>query len=216
MRIVVIGASGMIGQRVAAEARGRGHEVTGVTRSGTGGTATADASDAAAVAALSVGHDAVVLAVPPPREDPRPSYALLAAGRGVLDGLRKAGVRRLVVVGGAGSLQVAPGVRLIDTPRYPAAYRDIGLAQCALLDLLQTQAADLDWTYISPPVTITPGERTGSYRLGGDQLLADANGTSAISAEDYAVALIDELEQRRAIGQRITVVSSGRVGAAQS
>lgn len=208
MRIVVVGAGGMIGQRVAAEARGRGHGVTGVTRSGTGGTAVADAADSAAVAALSAGHDAVVLAVPPPRHDPDPSRALVAAGHGVLDGLRIAGVRRLVVVGGAGSLQVAPGVRLIDTPAYPAAYRDVGLAQCALLDLLLAQGADLDWTYVSPPVTITPGERTGSYRLGGDQLLTDADGNSAISAEDYAVALVDELEQGRAIGRRITVAGS--------
>lgn len=208
MKIVVIGASGMIGQRVTAEARGRGHEVTGVTRSGTNGTRIADASDAAAMAALSAGHDAVVLAVPPPRQDPQPARALLAAGRGVLGGLRKAGVRRLVVVGGAGSLEVAPGVRLIDTPHYPAAYRNVGLAQCALLDLLQAQARDLGWTYISPPVTIAPGERTGTYRLGGDQLLADRAGNSAISAEDYAVALVDELEQGQAIGRRITVASA--------
>jgi putative NADH-flavin reductase len=205
MKIVVIGAGGMIGRRVAAEARDRGHEVTGVTRGGTGGTAPADASDATAVAALCTGHDAVVLAVPPPRDDPRPSDALLAAGRGVLGALRATGTRRLLVVGGAGSLEVAPGVRLIDTPRYPAAYRDIGLAQCALLDLLRTGARDLDWTYISPPVTIAPGDRTGGYRLGGDQLLADASGDSAISAEDYAVALVDELEQGRAVGRRITV-----------
>lgn len=215
MRILLIGATGMIGRRVAAEAGGRGHEVTGVTRSGAEGTRAADACDAAAVAALSAGHDAVVLAVPPPRDDPQPSRALLAAGQGVLSGLRKAGVRRLLVVGGAGSLEVAPGVRLIDTPRYPAAYRDTGLAQCALLDLLRAQAADLDWTYISPPIAIAPGERTGSYRLGGDRLLTDAGGNSAVSAEDYAVALVDELEQRRAINQRITVASAGRAGAAR-
>lgn len=208
MKIVVIGASGMIGQRVAAEARGRGHEVTGVTRSGSGGTRAADASDAAAVAALSAGHHAAVLAVPPPRGVPEPSRALLAAGQGVLGGLREAGIRRLIVVGGAGSLEVAPGVRLIDTPQYPAAYRDTGLAQCALLGLLREQAADLDWTYISPPVTITPGERTGTYQLGGDQLLTDPDGRSAISAEDYAAALVDELEQGQAIGRRITVAAA--------
>jgi hypothetical protein len=210
MRILLIGAGGMIGRRVAAEAGSRGHEVTGVTRSGTGGTAAADASDAETVAALAAGCDAAVLAVPPPRDDPQPSRALLAAGRGVLAGLRKAGVSRLVVAGGAGSLEVAPGMRLIDTPQYPAAYRNVGLAQSALLDLLRTQAPDLDWTYISPPIEITPGERTGTYRLGGDQLLTDASGKSAISVEDYAVALVDELEQGRAIGRRITVASAGQ------
>ncbi len=186
-----------------------------MTRSGSNETRVANASDAVAVAALSAGHDAVVLAVPPPRQDPQPSRALLAAGRGVLGGLRQAGVRRLVVVvvGGAGSLEVAPGVRLIDTPQYPAAYRSVGLAQCALLDLLRAQAADLDWTYISPPVTIAPGERTGTYRLGGDQLLSDPAGRSAISAEDYAVAVVDELEQGRATGRRITVASASGVPA---
>lgn len=210
MRILLIGATGMIGRRVAAEAGRRGHKVTGMTRSGAAGATAADASDAEAVAALAAGCDAVVLAVPPPREDPDPARVLLAVGHGVLSGLRKAGVSRLVVVGGAGSLEVAPGVRLIDTPQYPAAYRNIGLAQSALLDLLRTQAPDLDWTYISPPVEITPGERTGAYRLGGDQLLTDASGKSAISAEDYAAALVDELEQGQAIGRRITVASPGQ------
>jgi hypothetical protein len=209
MKILVIGATGMIGRRVAAEAASRGHEVTRATRSGAGGTGTADAGDAQAVAALAAGCDAAVLSVPPPREDPQPSAALLAAGRGVLGGLRQAGVSRLVVVGGAGSLEVAPGVRLIDTPQYPAAYRGTGLAQAALLDLLRTQAQDLDWTYMSPPIEIAPGERTGAYRLGSDQLLTDASGKSAISAEDYAVALVDELEQGRAVGQRITVAATG-------
>ena len=210
MKILLIGAGGMLGQRVAAEAGRRGHEVTGVTRSGAGGATRADASDAEAVAKLAAGCDAVVLAVPPPRDHPQPSSALVAAGHGVLSGLRKAGVSRLVVVGGAGSLEVAPGVRLIDTPQYPAAYRDTGLAQSALLDLLRTQAQDLSWTYISPPVELRPGQRTGAYRLGGDQLLTDANGKSAISAEDYAVALVDELERGRAIGRRITVAATGR------
>jgi putative NADH-flavin reductase len=203
MRILLIGASGMIGSRVAAEARDRGHAVTGVTRSGAQGTEAADAGDASAVAALAADHDAVVLTVAPPEEDP--SNGLLATARGVLDGVRAAGVRRLVVVGGAGSLEVAPGVRLVDTPDFPQAYKTGALAQCDLLDLIRAEAGDLEWTYISPAAEIAPGERTGTYRRGGDQLLTDADGASRISAEDYAVALVDELEKAEAIGRRITV-----------
>ncbi|TDD97153.1 NAD(P)-dependent oxidoreductase [Actinomadura rubrisoli] len=205
MRILLIGATGMIGQRVADEARRRGHEVTGVTRRGTGGTAKAEAGDAGAVAALAEGHDAVVLAVAPPRDGSETIPPLLAAGRGVLDGLRRAGVRRLVVVGGAGSLEVAPGVRLVDTPDFPDLYKNEALAQGALLDLVRAEAGDLDWTYISPAAEIQPGERTGAYRVGGDQVLADAAGQSRISAEDYAIALVDELEKNEAVGRRITV-----------
>ncbi|MFP3968628.1 NAD(P)H-binding protein, partial [Actinomadura fulvescens] len=129
----------------------------------------------------------------------------LAAGRAVLDGVREAGVRRLVVVGGAGSLEVAPGVRLVDDPHFPEAYKAESLAQAELLDLIRKEAGDLEWTYLSPPSIIEPGERTGTFRLGGDQLLTDAEGGSRISAEDYAIALVDELENGNAVGRRITV-----------
>ncbi|XVQ13561.1 NAD(P)-dependent oxidoreductase [Spirillospora sp. CA-255316] len=205
MKIALLGATGMIGSRIAAEARSRGHEVTGITRSGTGGTAKADARDADAVAALVRGHDAVVLSVSPPRDGSEPSAPLLEAGRGVLDAMRKAGVKRLVVVGGAGSLEVAPGVRLVDTPDFPPEYKGESLAAAAFLDVIRAEAQDLDWTYISPAIVIEPGERTGAFRLGGDRLLADADGNSSISAEDYSVALVDELEKGEAVRRRITV-----------
>ncbi|HEX2312174.1 MAG TPA: NAD(P)H-binding protein [Thermomonospora sp.] len=205
MRIALIGATGMIGGRVAAEARSRGHEVTGAARGGRDGTRALDASDADAVADLAKGQDALVLAVAPPRDGSEPSGPLLEVGRAVLDGLRRAGVRRLVVVGGAGSLEAAPGTRLVDTPGFPEMYKAEALAQADLLALIRAEAADLDWTYISPAAVIEPGERTGGYRVGGDTLLTDANGDSTISAEDYAVALVDELEQPKAIGRRITV-----------
>jgi putative NADH-flavin reductase len=129
----------------------------------------------------------------------------VAVGRAVLDGLRKAGVRRLVVVGGAGSLEVAPGVRIVDLPEFSDAYKPEALAQAALLDLLRDNADDLEWTYISPGATIEPGERTGVYRVGGDQLLLDDDGNSRVSAEDYAIALVDELEKGENIRRRITV-----------
>ncbi|MFG1999803.1 NAD(P)-dependent oxidoreductase [Spirillospora sp. NPDC048911] len=205
MRILLIGATGMIGSRVAAEARTRGHEVTGTTRGGAEGTTKLTAGDTGAVAAAAAGHDAVVLAIAPPRDGSDAAGPLLAAGRAVLDGLRRAGVRRLVVVGGAGSLETAPGVRLVDDPHFPEMYKAESLAQAELLELIRKEADDLEWTYISPAGVIEPGERTGTFRLGGDRLLADAEGNSRISAEDYAIALVDELENRNAVGRRITV-----------
>lgn len=198
MRILLIGATGMIGSRIAAEARGRGHTVTGVTRSGADGTTAGDANDASAVAALAAGHDAVVLAVTPGEG------GMLGTGRAVFEALRTAGVRRLVVVGGAGSLEVAPGVRLVDGPDFPSAWKEDALAQAALLDLMREEAGDLDWTYVSPAAEIAPGERTGNHRRGDDALLTDAEGRSRISAEDYADGLVTELEKGEAIGRRIT------------
>ncbi|MEU8796739.1 NAD(P)H-binding protein [Spirillospora sp. NPDC048819] len=205
MRVLLIGATGMIGRRIADEARRRGHEVTGVTRSGNEGTAKAEAGDTEAIAALAEGHDAAVLSVPPPRDGSETTGPLLAITRGVLDGLRRAGVRRLIVVGGAGSLEAAPGVRLVDTPGFPAMYKNEALAAAEQLGVVRAEAGDLDWTYISPAAVIEPGDRTGAFRLGGDRLLADADGNSAISAEDYAIALVDELEKDDAVRRRITV-----------
>lgn len=202
MRILLIGASGMVGSRVAAELRGRGHEVTGVTRSGTDGTVVGDAADRKRIAELAAGHDALVVAISAPRDNPDPEGPVLAAGQAVLDAARDAGVRRIVIVGGAGSLEVAPGVRLIDTPEFPDAYKPPALAHAKLLEVIRDQAGDLEWTYISPAPEIAPGERTGRYRRGGDRLLEDAR---SISAEDYAVALADELERGEAIGARIGV-----------
>ncbi|HEX3733320.1 MAG TPA: NAD(P)H-binding protein [Mycobacteriales bacterium] len=205
MKILLIGATGMIGSRVAIEARNRGHEVTGVTRRGRDGTEPAEASDAAAIASLAAGHDAVVLAVAPPRDGSDATAPLLAAGRGVLAGLRAAGIRRLIVVGGAGSLELPGGGRFVDSPDFPAGPKPEALAHAELLELIRAEADDLDWTYISPPMVIQPGERIGQFRLGGDALLTDADGSSHISAEDYAVALVDELETGQALRRRITV-----------
>ncbi len=205
MRILLFGATGMVGRRVADEARGRGHEVTGVTRTGNDGTRKGDAGNADTVAELAAGHDAVVVATSPPRDGSETLQPVLDTGRAVLAGLRKAGVRRLVVVGGAGSLEVAPGVRLVDTPEFPEPYKPEALAYASLLDVIRAEADDLDWTYVSPAAVIEPGERTGTFRLGGDQLLTDADGTSRISAEDFAIALVDELERGDAVRRRITV-----------
>jgi putative NADH-flavin reductase len=108
-----------------------------------------------------------------------------------------------IIVNGAGSLEVAPGVQLIDTPDFPAAWRPVALAH---RDALQVyRASDLDWTALSPVAFIAPGERTATYRTGTDRLLTDEEGQSRISAEDYAVALVDEIETPRFVLQRFTV-----------
>ncbi|MGW7518195.1 NAD(P)-dependent oxidoreductase [Streptomyces sp. NPDC054796] len=200
MKILLFGATGMVGSRIAAEALRRGHEVTAVSRSGKapasgeeGGltAVAADASDAGTVTRLAEGHDAVASALAPPRDGSAPAAPFLADNRALIEGVRNSGVRRLVVVGGAGSLEVAPGTELVDTPGFPDAYKGEALAHREVLALYRS-VEDLDWTYVSPAPEIGPGERTGTYRLGGDQLL---EGGERISAEDYAVAFLDELEK---------------------
>ncbi|MGV9562589.1 NAD(P)-dependent oxidoreductase [Streptomyces sp. NPDC003480] len=209
MRIVLFGATGMVGRRIAAEATQRGHRVMAVSRSGrspvSGVTAAAaDASDPAKVTFLVGAADAVASACAPPRDGSEPMEPFLAVNRALVQGLREAGVRRLVVVGGAGSLEVAPGEELCDRPGFPEAVRPEALAHRAALQYFRT-LDDLDWTYVSPAAEIAPGERTGRFRVDGDQLLADADGVSRISAEDYAVAFVDELEQGAHPRARISV-----------
>ena len=129
---------------------------------------------------------------------------LVTVAHVLIAGVTAAGVARLIVVGGAGSLEVAPGLKLVDTPEFPAAWKGLALAAGEALDVFRAEANALEWTYFSPAAFIQPGARTGTFRLGGDQLVTDANGESKISAEDYAIALIDELEQPAHIRQRFT------------
>ena len=212
MKVVVFGASGAIGKAITAELLARGHTVTAATRSGApiGGlvvpAVTGDASDPGSVARLAAGQDAVASAIGPRRgngEDPEGS--LLGAARGLARGLRRAGVRRLVVVGGAGSLEVAPGQRLVDRPDFPAAARPTALAHARALEEVYRGIDDLDWTCVSPAGMIGPGKRTGEFRVGGDELLVDEAGQSRISIPDFAIAVADELEHGKAFGRRITV-----------
>jgi uncharacterized protein len=212
VKIVVFGASGAIGRGVTTELLERGHTVTAATRSGAPveglvvRSVTGDASDPGSVARLIAGQDAVASATGPRRdhgEDPEDS--LLGAARGLAEGLRRAGVRRLVVVGGAGSLEVAPGQRLVDSPAFPPAWKPAALAHARALDEVYREIEDLDWTYVSPAEVIGPGERTGEFRIGGDCLLVDETGQSRISIPDFAIAIADELEHGEAFRRRITV-----------
>jgi putative NADH-flavin reductase len=201
MKIAVIGAGGRVGRRTVQEALSRGHEVKALVRHPsafdlTGDRLTvseADATDPTQVADGVRGTDAVISAVGPAWQSGDPAVVPQTA-RSLLAALPRAGVRRLIFVGGAASLEVAPGVRLMDTPQFPDDYKPIGVAHAEALDVFRASDADVDWAFVSPPPMLEPGERTGKYRVGGDQLLTGANGQPYISMEDYAIALVDEAE----------------------
>ncbi len=209
MKIVVFGASGRIGRVSAEEGLARGHFVTGVGRRASRmglthprlTTVRGDATDPESVAIVASGHDAAVVAVGPAPGGDDGVFAAVAAA--MISGLPKGGVSRVLILGGAGSLEVAPGQRLVDTPEFPAAWRGNALGQAAALELYRQST--LAWTYLSPAALIEPGERTGHYRTGSDQLLVDADGKSRISIADYAMAMIDELEVPKNVGRRMTV-----------
>ncbi|HEF5787730.1 3-beta hydroxysteroid dehydrogenase [Burkholderia multivorans] len=206
LNIALFGATGMIGSRIAAEAARRGHRVTALSRrpgaAGDGITAkAADLFDPASVAAALPGHDVVASAYGPKQDD---AANVVAAVKALVEGARRVGLKRVVVVGGAGSLEVAPGKQLVDAEGFPAEYKAVALAHRDALDYLKT-VDDLDWTFFAPAALIAPGERTGTFRTGTGKLIVDANGDSRISAEDYAVAFVDALEQRGFVREIATV-----------
>lgn len=212
-QLVVFGASGMIGRRVLAEALDRGHHVTAVARDPKkieGGNpnlavVAGDVTDPAAVTRVAQGQDAVIAAVSRrgPGLDQKAAYR--AVGEGLVQGLRALGADapRLVLVGGAGSLEVAPGRRLVDQPGFPDAYKGEALAHADLLEWLRG-IKDVKWSYASPAAEIAPGARTGAFRVDGDSLLSDPQGRSFITAEDFAIALVDEAESGAHVGGRFT------------
>jgi putative NADH-flavin reductase len=201
MKVALIGASGNIGSQILSELRARGHDVTAIARNpekiaaGAGiKPVRADVGDANALASALPGHDAVISSVRFRNFDPQ---TLLTA-------VKASGVKRLIMVGGAGSLEARPGVQLVDTPDFPAAAKPEALAGRNALNLLRAEPA-LEWTFLSPSAVIAPGERTGKFRLGEDEVLIGPDGKSRISIPDYAIALADELEHPRHVRQRFTV-----------
>jgi putative NADH-flavin reductase len=200
MKVALIGASGQAGSRLLAELSRRGHQVTALARNPEkiarlpGVTAKAvDANDKAALAASLAGHDAVISSV-----------HFSASNPDILIGaVRAAGVKRYFVVGGAGSLEVAPGVKLIDTPEFPEIYKKESSAGGVFLERLRA-TPDLEWTFLSPSALFVAGERTGKFRLGEDQLLVGEKG-STVSFEDYAIAAVDELEAPKHVRKRFTI-----------
>ena len=200
MKVALIGASGNAGTRILNELAKRGHTVTAIARNperiSTGKNIAAykgDVFDPVGLAARLKGHDAVISSVHFTASDPHK----------LIEAVRAAGVPRYLVVGGAGSLEVAPGKKLIDTPEFPAQYKAEAAAGGAFLDLLRQEKV-IDWTFLSPSALFVSGERTGKFRIGGDRLLTNEKGSS-ISFEDYAIALVDELEKPAHSRKRFTV-----------
>ncbi len=210
MNIALIGASGFIGSALRLEALARGHKVTAlVTQPGklaaTPGLTVvkADVNGTQALAGQLKGFDAVLSAFSGHAQANTFDY-YLAGFRSIVAAVKLAGAPRLLVVGGAGSLYVAPGLQVLDTPQFPAEYKPTAEGARQALVMLQAEPA-LNWTMLSPSAVIAPGERTGQFRLGQNQLLADTQGKSHISVQDYAVAFIDELERPAHERQRFTV-----------
>lgn len=198
--VALIGASGNAGSRILKELSDRGHRITAIARKAQriallpGVTPVAgDANDLAHLAGLLKGHDAVISSV----------HFTASDAATLVGAVRDAGVSRYLVVGGAGSLEVAPGEKLIDQPDFPEAYKAEAGAGAVFLDYLRA-VNDLDWTFLSPSAVFEPGERTGRFRLGQDALISSETG-SRISFEDFAIALVDELEQPAHRRQRFTV-----------
>ncbi len=211
MRIAVIGASGHLGGAVAREALSRGHDVTAVARD-TGGlrdldgarATDADVLDIDAMTQVLGDHDAVVAALKA-RDESEPNVVPDAASA-LLAALPRAGVRRLVFVGGGGSLLAPSGQRFVDSPDFPSEYKGEALAQARALEILRAADGAVDWSYVSPPpLQLVEGERTGRYRVrAGDLPITDDRGESRISVPDYAAAIVDALENSRFVGERFT------------
>ena len=199
MKIALIGATGHIGQEIAKEILAKSHALTALTRPGKALPASlaaaqpraVDLRDAVALAEAIKGHDILASAYAPPMERPA---ELADFTRALVTAARQAGLRRLVVVGGAGSLEVAPGLQLVDTPQFPEAYKAIALAHREAFNVLR-EVTDLDWTFFAPAALIGPGEKKGGYRVGAGTLLTNDQGESTISYPDYAEAFVAELER---------------------
>lgn len=214
MKVALIGATGFVGAPLLTELLSRGHQVTVLARNPAKLSAQAgltvvqaDALDATQVAQAVAGHDAVVSAYNPGWTEPRIHDLFLEGTAAIVAGTKHAGVKRFLMVGGAGSLFVAPGVQLVDTAGFPAEYKQGALAAREALNRLKLETS-LDWTFLSPPIILAPGERTGQYRTGLDNPLpGEGEAPSGISVEDMAVAIVDELEKPRHIQQRFTVAN---------
>ena len=201
MKIALIGATGNIGREIAQEALRRGHEVTAIVRNVEKVPAQerltakrGDLNDPAGLVPLLSGHDVVASSV----------HFSDVAPHTLVRIVKEAGVPRLAVVGGAGSLLLPNGTRVVDAPDFPAAWMPEALGGAAFLEALR-RVPDLDWTFLSPSAMIAPGERTGRFRLGDDDLLVGEDGQSRISQADYAIAFVDELERPAHSRQRFTV-----------
>ncbi|WP_410771051.1 NAD(P)-dependent oxidoreductase [Fontibacillus sp. BL9] len=210
MKITIFGSTGTIGKAVLEEALRRGHEVTAVVRdinklNDLAGreklrVVTGDILMPESVAGSVEGSDVVISAYGPRFGA---ENELSEATRSLIEGVRRGGVRRLIAVGGAGGLEVAPGVRLLETPDFPEEIAPLARAHEDAFNIYRD--CDIVWTVLSPAAVIEPGKRTGMFRIGMNQLVTDEREQSRISVEDYAVAMLDEVEDPQFIQARFTV-----------
>lgn len=217
MKIALIGATGFVGTALLEELLQRGHQVTALARNPAklaprAGllVVSADVSDAAQVAHATEGHELLLSAFNPGWNDAQLYERFMAGSRAIVAGARRARVPRLLVIGGAGSLFVAPGVQLVDTPAFldhvpPNVVPGAKAARDALNEL--RSETTLNWTFVTPPALLQPGQRTGAYRLGQDQLLMNGEQPAGISVQDFAVAVVDEIETPKHPRQRFTVAN---------
>lgn len=211
MKIAVIGATGFVGSAIVKEALDRGHEVTAIVRHPEKlqphpklHPQKGDVYNEDELARLVTGQEAVISAFNPGWGNPDIYHLQVKGAQAIINGVKKAGIMRLLFVGGAGSLEVKPGVQALDLPGFPAEYKQGALATREALNLLRKESG-LEWSFLSPSADLAPGQRTGKFRLGTDQMLKDAEGQSRISVEDYAAAMLDEVERPAHIRQRFTV-----------
>jgi putative NADH-flavin reductase len=212
MKLAIIGATGFVGSAVLNEALQRGHEVTAIARNTDKITTknekltpvAADADDSANLAKVLAGHDAVISAFNAGWTNPTLYNDFIKGSEAIQQAVKLSGVKRLLVVGGAGSLEIAPGVQLVDTSEFPAQWKSGATAARDYLNTLKKETT-LDWTFLSPAMQLHPGSRTGKFRLGTDQPVFDENGKNDISVEDLAVAIVDELESNSFIKKRFTL-----------
>jgi len=208
MKIALIGATGNIGSAIAQEALRRKHAVTGITRRTSGlpptltgiEVRTADVLDHAALTAAVQGHDVLASAFGPGAD----AALIVDATRAIVAAARAAGIKRVIVVGGAGSLEIGGGKQLVDSANFPAAYKSYALAHRDALAVL-CDAPDIDWTFFAPAAEIGPGDKVGKFRVGVRNLIADEAGRSAISYADYADAFVSEIEDGRHPKEVVTV-----------
>lgn len=209
MKVAVLGASGWIGSQIVEEAVTRGHQVIALVRN-----PSAIERQDVEIRQLDVlaeqdfaqalqGVDTVIASIGGRAAGNHDMVERSAAK--LLEQLPNVGVKRLLWVGGAGSLEVAPGVQLVTVPDFPAEYKDEALAQSQALQVFRHSDSPVNWTFVSPAAEIFPGEKVGHFRVGGDQLLTDAQGHSKISVADFASAMLDELETAKHAKQRISV-----------
>lgn len=213
MDIALVGATGYVGSKLLEEALYRGHTVTAIVRNPDKlpehdmvSPAKADVMDVGALTALFEGKDAVIHAYAPPKDLNVPTRVELqhTATSAIITAAKQAGVKRILAVGGAGTLAVAPGVMNMDRPEFPKEWESGAKSTARIHDLLSREP-DMEWTVLCPSHNLVPGTRTGKFRLGENDLLVGPDGDSRISLEDYAVAMLDELEDPRHIRKRFTV-----------